>query len=233
MLGIEFRSEDVPAQDRFEYWKEVVGRTRPCDMGSVHADDFRAEGRLAELGPATVLSASFLPTRFRRSPVMVRRSDPEVYHLNLLVEGEMSLEHAGRADSFSPRDLHLADSSRPFDLRSADGPRPRVLTVMGVDFPKSLLPLPPHRVHELLGRGMSGKDGVGALLVGFLIGIERHASTLQPSDAPRLGTSLLDLVSAWVAQVLDAQTVLAPETHRRVTVQSVKAFIRQHRTTRH
>ncbi|MGW4597720.1 helix-turn-helix domain-containing protein [Streptomyces sp. NPDC004457] len=228
MLGTEFRSKDVPAQDRFEYWKEVMGRTRPCDMGSVHADDFQAEGRLMELGPATVLTATFLPTRFQRSPVMVRRSDQEVYHLSLLVEGKMALEHAGRADSFGPGDLHLADSSRPFDLRSVDDPRCRTLTALGVDLPKALLPFPSHRVHELLGRGMSGKDGMGALLAEFLIGIQRHAPTLRPSDAPRLSTALVDLVSAWLAQLLDTPAVLEPETHRRVTVQSVKAFIRQH-----
>ncbi|MEU1027755.1 helix-turn-helix domain-containing protein [Streptomyces mirabilis] len=227
MIGTVFRSEDVPAEDRFEYWRELVGRTRSSDLISAHTADYWAEYRLMELGPVTVWPSSFLPTRYRRSGKMVRRSDPELYHLTLLLEGDLALEHAGRTDTFGPRDLHLVDGSRPYDLRPLDDRDRRAVKGVGVDFPKALLPLPPHLVRELLGRGLSGREGTGALLTEFLVGLDRQAETLQPSDAPRLGTVVLDLLSAWFAQVLDAEAALPQETRRRVTAQRIQAFIRQ------
>ncbi|SES21165.1 transcriptional regulator, AraC family [Streptomyces sp. yr375] len=228
MIGTVFRSEDVPAEDRFDYWRELVGRTRSSEIISDHAADFWAEHRLMELGPVTVSRMSFRPTRYRRTPQMVRRSDPELYHLTLLTDGGLALDHAGRASTFTPRDLHLADSSQPYDVRSAaDDRQGPVVGGMAVDFPKVLLPLPPHRVRELLGRGLPGQDGIGVLLAEFLLGLERQADVLQPSDAPRLGTVVLDLLSAWFAQLLEAEAALEPETRGRATAERIQAFIRQ------
>uniref|UniRef100_UPI002FDB9A21 helix-turn-helix transcriptional regulator n=1 Tax=Streptomyces sp. IBSBF 2806 TaxID=2903529 RepID=UPI002FDB9A21 len=69
--------------------------------------------------------------------------------------------------------------------------------------------------------------GVGALLTGFLTGLEQQADVLQPSDAPRLGSVLIDLLSAWFAQVLEAEDALTPETRRRALTTRIRAFIRQ------
>jgi AraC-like DNA-binding protein len=98
---------------------------------------------------------------------------------------------------------------------------------VGVDFPKALFPLPPHQVRQLLGRGLSGREGLGALLADFLVGLERQADLLQPSDAPRLGTVVLDLLSAWFAHALQAEAALSPETRVRALTQRIQAFIRQ------
>lgn len=227
MIGTVFRSEDVPAGDRFDYWRELIGRTRSSEVISAHSADFWAELRLMELGPVVVWPASFLPTRYRRNQRMVRQSDPELYHLTLLLDGGLALDHAGRYGTFGPCDLHLADSSQPYDVRSAGGREFGVVRGVGVDFPKALLPLPPHQVRELLGRGLSGREGLGALLADFLIGLERQAEFLQPSDAPRVGTVLLDLLSAWCAHALEAEAALPPETRLHVLTQRIRAFIQQ------
>ncbi|KUN84161.1 helix-turn-helix domain-containing protein [Streptomyces griseoruber] len=233
MIGTVFRSEDVPTEDRFDHWRDMVGRMRsPSHITSTHAADFWARSRVMELGSVTVWPTSFLPTRYWRSPKLVRQSDPELYHLTLLIDGGLALEHAGRTDSFGPRDLHLTDSSLPYDLRpygigSADGPEPGVVKGVGVDFPKARLPLPPHRVRELLGRALPGREGFGALLADFLISLERQADTLPPSDAPRLGGVVMDLVSAWCAQVLDTEADLAPESRQQVLARHIQVFIRQ------
>lgn len=227
MIGTVFRSEDVPAADRFDCWRELISRTRSNDFISAHSAEFWGELRLMELELVTVMQVSFLPTRFRRSPKMVRQSDPELLHLTMLLDGEMALDHAGRINTFGPYELHLADSSRPYDFRPRDDRERRVVTGVGVDFPKALLPLPPHRVQELLGRGLPRTEGIGPLLTEFLVGLHRQADTLQPSDAARLGTVVLDLVSAYVAQVLDAEAALPPETRQRAMARRIHAFIRQ------
>ncbi|MCX4767951.1 helix-turn-helix domain-containing protein [Streptomyces sp. NBC_01275] len=225
MIGTVFRSEDVPAEDRFDVWREQIDPTRPSDATSIHAPDFWATAHLMEMGPVAVMSVSALPTNYRRSPKMIRQSDPERYHLTLLLDGALALEHANRSDVFSSLDLHVVDSSHPYDLRATDDRQRRAVKGIGIDFSKASLPMPPDRIQSLLGRRLPGQEGVGALLTEFLISIGRQAETLQPCDAPSLGTVLLDLVSAWFASLVNAEATLPPETHQRVTAERVQAFI--------
>ncbi|MFF7449695.1 MULTISPECIES: helix-turn-helix domain-containing protein [unclassified Streptomyces] len=228
MIGTVFRSDDVPKEHRFEYWCELMHQAiAPSHMSSDFADDFWARQRLLELGPVLAWPTSYLPTEFRRTEKLVRQSDPEMYHVSLVLGGGLGFEHAGRAEAYGPSDLWVSDTSRPYEVHVPAGLGRQVLTGVGVDFPKALLPLPPARVRQLLGRRLSGREGVGALLTGFLTGLERQADTLQPSDAPRLGAVLIDLLSAWFAQVLEAEEALAPETRRRALASRVRAFIRQ------
>lgn len=83
MIGTVFRSDDVPAEHRFDYWRELVHRAiAPSDIHSEFAGDFWAQQRLLELGPVLVWPTAHLPTGFRRTEKMVRQSDPEMYHLS-------------------------------------------------------------------------------------------------------------------------------------------------------
>ncbi|MEV6209113.1 helix-turn-helix domain-containing protein [Kitasatospora sp. NPDC051914] len=227
MIGTVFRTEDVPVEDRFATWRDLVGRTRSSEIVSAHQDDFWATYRVLPLGPVTVWPTSFLPTHHRRSPRLVRQSDPELFHLTLLLDGRLHVEHAGRAGSFGPGRLLLADSSLPYDVRSAVAAPGRVVQGVGVDFPKAMLPLPPRRVRELLARGLSGRDGQGALVADLLTGLDRHADALDPADPARLGRVVLDLVSAWLAGEAEADAALPAETCQRALVHRVQAFIRQ------
>ncbi|WP_151484251.1 AraC family transcriptional regulator [Streptomyces albicerus] len=227
MIGTVFRSQDVPAEHRFDYWRELVHRAiAPSDITSDYAADFWAEQRLLELGPVMVWPVSVLPSRFRRTEKLVRQSDPEMYHLSLVLGGGLGFDHVGRSDLYGPRDLWVSDTSKPYEVRPPDGAR-RPVTGVGVDFPKALMPVSPDQVRELLGRRLSGREGTGALLTGFLTGLDRQSDALRPSDAPRLGTVLIDLLSAWFAQVLDAEDALPPETRQRAMTAHIRAFIRQ------
>lgn len=228
MIGTVFRSTDVSAEDRFEYWRELVGRTHaPSEMSSEFAADFWAEQRLLELGPVTVWPASFRPMRFLRGARMVRQSDPEFYHVSLVLGGELGVEQAGRADRHGPQDLYVVDTSQPYDVGPPVAGDSRVVTGVGVEFSKTLLPIPPDRVADVLARRLSGREGVGALLTGFLTGLHQQADSLRPSDVPRLGTGLLDLLLAWFAHVLDSENALPPETRERTLTTRIRAFVRQ------
>ncbi|MFF2073608.1 helix-turn-helix domain-containing protein [Kitasatospora sp. NPDC058162] len=232
MTGTVFRGEDLPARERFDCWRELLERTRACEATSAHADDFRAELRRAELGEVVLLGTSFPSVRFRRTERMVRRADEGVYHLSFLQEGTMALTRgSGRTETLRPGDLHLVDSSHPYDLRTFGGPtaggtEPR-LSGVGMDFPAALLPLPPHRLRDLLGRAFSAREGSAALLSQFLVGLDRQAVTLGPAEAARLGTIAVDLVASWVARELDAEAVVPDDTRQRALVEAVRAFVRR------
>ncbi|MGF1425409.1 AraC family transcriptional regulator [Kitasatospora sp. LaBMicrA B282] len=227
-----FRSEGLSGKEQFDHWRELVGRSRASEVTSDHTDDFRAQMRRLELGPVTLLRTSFPPARFRRSARMVRRTDPEAYHLTLLLDGGLALTPGdGPTAAFGPGDLHLVHSSDPFDLRAFDaraiGPQERRIDAVGVDFPAALLPLPPRQLRDLLGRGFSGREGTPALLAEFLVGLDRQAALLGPGEAPRLGTVVVDLVAAWLARELAAEATLPEEARRRALLGEVRAFIRR------
>ncbi|ULR50777.1 helix-turn-helix domain-containing protein [Streptomyces deccanensis] len=228
MIGTVFRSDDVPTEHRFDYWAELMHRAiAPSHMSCEFADDFWARQRLLELGPVLAWPTAHLVTGFRRTEKLVRQSDPEMYHLSLVLGGGLGFEHVGRAEAYGPSDLWVSDTSRPYEVHVPAGLGRQVIWGVGVDFPKALLPLPPARVRQLLGRRLSAQDGVGALLTGFLTGLEQQADALQPSDAPRLGTVLIDLLSAWFAHVLEVEDALPAETRERALTTRIRAFIRQ------
>ncbi|WP_406126283.1 AraC family transcriptional regulator [Streptomyces sp. NBC_00989] len=227
MIGTLFRSDDVPVEDRFEYWRELTHQAiAPSHISSEHAGDFWAEQRMMELGPVYVWPTSLLPARFVRTEKLVRQCDPETYHLTLVLGGGLGLDHVGRTDFYGPRDLWVTDSSRPYDVHPSPADGQRAIAGVGVDFPKALMPMPPDRMLPLLGRRLSGREGTGALLTGFLAGLDQQAESLRPSDATRLGTVVVDLVAAWFAQVLEAESALSPETRHRTLIARIRAFIR-------
>lgn len=171
----------VSGKERFDCWRELIGRTRASEVASTHVDEFDADMRRLELGPVTLLRTSFPSTRFWRTGGMVRRSDPEVFSLTLLLDSRMALiRDSDPTATFGPGELHLAHSSQPFDLRAfgtgsagagstggGESGQERRVEAVGVDFPAALLPLEPHRLRNVLGRGFSGREGTCALLSDF------------------------------------------------------------------
>ncbi|MGW4896108.1 AraC family transcriptional regulator [Kitasatospora sp. NPDC004240] len=233
MIGTVYRSQDVPEGERFESWRELIDRTRATEARTDHVADFRAEAHFLELGPVTAWRTSFPSSHLWTTARSLRRNDPELCHLSLVLEGELTLVRSRhRSVTVGPLGLLVEDNSRPCEVyaegagTTADG-RPGLVTGIGVDFPKALLPLPPREVQGLLGRNLPVNDGVGALLADYLTGLDRQAEYLRPSDAPRLGTVLLDLVSALFAHTLEAESALPPETRQEVLARNVRTFIRQ------
>ncbi|MER7667258.1 helix-turn-helix domain-containing protein [Kitasatospora sp. NPDC096128] len=221
--------EGLSAKERFDFWRDALGRTRECEATSAHADSFEAELRWSELGPVAMFWTSFRSARFVRDERMVRRSDrQELYHLTLLTSGTQALGRGrDQRDRSGPGELSLMDNTTPYDVRVfGTGPQDARAAGVGIDIPQSLLPVPGRLVGELLGRRLPANEGPGALLAEFLLGLDRQAHTLRPAEAARLGTVVVDLVAAWVARELDAVPVLPQEAQRRALMESVRGFIR-------
>ncbi|MGX7759769.1 helix-turn-helix domain-containing protein [Streptomyces angustmyceticus] len=218
-----FRSEDVPAADRFDYWTEMLGRAHaPMELRSPHADDFRGSQRVLDLGAVTAWRAVFQPVVFRRTPKLIRQSDPETYHLCLVVRGTGSCVWRHRETRYGPDDLFINSSTLPNDVHSTGDP----VTTVALEIPKALVPLPRDLTRRIVGVPVSTREGMGALLARFLTQLTTDTAAYQPSDGPRLGTVLTELVGALFAHTLEAGRCLPPETHRRTLVLRIQAFIR-------
>lgn len=228
MIVAEFRSEDLPVADRFGVAHDLAANSAIGTLiSSDHRDDFRSTSRVLQLGMARVYAMTDPPLLARRTAKLIRRSDPEQYQISFTLRGVQRVAQVGRDTSLGPRDLILYDSSRPYDcqLIAADGD---TVAFTAVQIPRAQIPVPPERIDRLVAAGMSGRTGIGALLVQFLVRLTADAHRHRPSDAPRLGTVLHDLIVALLAHELDVDFAVAPETYRRVLAARIQAFIRQH-----
>ncbi|WP_066944086.1 helix-turn-helix domain-containing protein [Streptomyces lushanensis] len=220
----EFRTVDVPVEDRFDYWCQLVGKTMvPVDMDSDHAADYRGEMRVLGVGAASVWPVTTQPVRLRRTPRLIRQHDPELYRLLLPQRGTLEVTQVGRQAAHGSPDMTVTNTWRPFDLRY-----PEPVTVVGLEVPRRLLSLPEARVEGLLSRRLPAQEGIGALLAGFLTTMSRDSASYGPSDGPRLETVLVDLLSAMLAHHLEEENRLSPETRGRTLVLRVRAFVQQH-----
>lgn len=213
----------MPAAERFARWRECQNRTHaPRDMSSDHAADFHAQQRTLRLGAVTVWPAVFQPSVLHRTARLIGERDPEAYHLALLLRGTVSVRWGDRETVFQPYDIVNNDTSRPSVTRA--GGRGDTVRMVGVELPKALLPFPRDKADQVIGRVLSGRDGVGALLAAFLTQVTFSTHSYLASDGPRLGTVLTDLVTSLFANALDEQ----PEAHRRPLTARIRAFIGQH-----
>ncbi|SDC52983.1 helix-turn-helix domain-containing protein [Actinokineospora iranica] len=227
MIETVFRTEDVPAADRLAYWRELLSRTHaPMDLTSDNPEYFHACQRTLSFGAVSVWPVTFHAVTFHRTPKLIRQSDPDVYHLSLVLNGAATASWGDREISYGPYDLHYNSSSQPCTIWTG-GPA-NVIKSVGVEVPKSLVPLPRRSANDVIGRPLSGRTGIGALLAGFLVRLTENTSGYQAGDEPRLGTVLADLVAALFAHTLEADRALPPETYRRTLLMRVQSFIRQH-----
>lgn len=218
------RTMDLPAGDRFEAWVQRMGGTHaPMQLSSDHTPDYHGHQRVIELGDVTVWPATFDPLVFRRTAKLVRQSDPEVYHLSLLLKGEGVADWGRERAAYRTNEFHINSSSRCYEIVTGDDP----VTIVGLEIPRSALAVPGHRFDRVLGHRISAREGMGALLAQFLLQLVADTSPYHPTDAPRLGTVVTDLVTAVLAHALDSDLRLPSETHGRTLTLEIKAFVRR------
>ncbi|SEC14903.1 AraC-type DNA-binding protein [Streptomyces sp. 2231.1] len=225
-----FTTRDLPASDRFEAWTEQLGRTHaPMHLSSERAADYRGHQRVIGLGEVTVWPATFDHLVFHRTPRLVRQSDPEVFHLSLLRHGDAAASWGRQQVGYEVSDFHVNCSSRSYEISTGSQP----VTIIGVEIPRTAVGVPVRRADDVVGRRISGRAGMGALLAGLLVQLTSDTSSYRAADAERLGTVVGDLVTAVFAHALEAEPQLPPETHARTLMLRIKSFVRQHLADAH
>ncbi|MFJ7075894.1 helix-turn-helix domain-containing protein [Streptomyces sp. NPDC098781] len=219
-----------------------------------HAPElFRATARAAELGPVSVAELTLSPAVVRRTERLIQRSDPELCCVVFPRQGALRVAHAGREAVLSGRDFALYDSSRPLRVGIAGG---GTATLVRAHVPRALLPPRARRAQGLLGRPLTGRRGVGALLTQFLGDAMPGAQTVtgtgmtpgggtgapDPGDGPdasqepaprpsddtaRLGSVAVDLLAATLAHHLDDDTPVPEHFGPGVLLLRIDAFIEE------
>lgn len=181
-----------------------------------------------DLGIARVSPIRYTSPESLRIPRAGGRSDEdgETYVLVLVRRGDRPGARGVRDADWPAYDLMLCDRALPGYEAAAPGPG--AVESLGVQFLKTLLPLPRPRVDRLLGTRLPGHVGVGALVVRTLIQLGTDGGHFSPADTARLGPLLVDLLTALLAHHIANGVAVAPPSRRRANFLEIQRFIQQH-----
>ncbi|WP_188186850.1 helix-turn-helix domain-containing protein [Nonomuraea sp. SYSU D8015] len=215
---------DLPAGERFAFWREAVAGTyMPIDFSSDHADDFQATMHLLDLGAVHVCHHTYSPMRARRTQKLIRQADPECYQITLGLRGTLAVSQDRQDAMVGAGDLMIYRSWRPFHgvVNSTRG----TAEAIQLHVPRRLLPLPPRQTDRLCAASLPARHGVGPLLTQFLTRVTQDAATYQPMDATRLGSICIDLLAALLAHRYQTDDAVPQESRRRTLLLQIHAHI--------
>jgi AraC-like DNA-binding protein len=219
-VSVLFRSEHAPIESRFDYWRHVIGNSLvPLETRFDHAPDFPAQILTSEIGPVRLTDSATGPGASFRTPKMIRRSDPDVYMISVLISGEMTVEQDDRQDRLQPGDLAFFDPSRPAR---------RIFSAMRnvvVSVPRAMLPFSQDDLAQLTAVRIPGDRGAGALGSALARQLATSADDVTAAEAARLAPTVVDLLSVALASRLDRARTVPIEAQHRARLHRVYAFI--------
>jgi AraC-like DNA-binding protein len=218
---------DLPAGQRFEYWKHVLSHTFvPLEVSAPGGDaDFRGRLRGCELGSLRFIEVQAEAHTARRTARLVRTAPAGCYKIGLQLRGSSVLIQDGREATLTPGDFTLYDTDRPYTLAFSDPHRMLVLV-----FPRDMLGLPQARLAGLTATRLPGEAGGMATLIGpFLAQVASvlDADTCAPWAGVRLAGNVLDLLGTVLTERLDCAPPAPDAAHRALMLQ-ITAFIEAH-----
>jgi len=224
-MSMLIRNDHLPAGERFDYWREIASQVRmaPVEVRSDNQAGFRFALRYSDLGATRVSLFTATPYRVQRTPKLIRRSDPERLSVGMVLHGRGIAGQSGRQARLPSATFTLYDNSHPYtiDLEPADG----ASSVHGliVNFPRTLLPLPPGTVKQVTAVTMPAGPGIGELTSWLLVQLATGMDHYTPAEAARLSTAALDVLATRLARELGGDRWVSPETRLRI-----HAFIQEH-----
>jgi AraC-like DNA-binding protein len=218
------RTLDLPAGQRFDFWKSALaeifvplevsrpaegpafrGRLRGCDLGTVRFCQVRASAHTA-----------------RRTARLVAAAPAGCYKLGLQLRGTALLIQDGKEATLRPGDFALYDTDRPYTLAFASEHQQLILV-----FPRCLLGLPEQRLARVTATAMPGTaDGVAGLIGPFLTRVADVIDQVDTACSIRLAGNVLDLLTTVLAERLDGSATDTDTAHRALMLR-ITTFIEE------
>jgi AraC-like DNA-binding protein len=222
-MSVVYHADAAPPKTRRDYWQHVIeGALGPLDVRVDGGLDSGDRLRVGEAGAVRVLELAVSNRRVaERAQTHIRRLDLDVCEIEVHASGHGVVEQNGREARLAPGDFALLDLSRPCrcDYSSAE--------FVAVVFPRALLPLRPDELARLTGARIPGDRGLGALTSSLARQLPKRLDDCSPADRARLGTAVLDLVTAALTARLDGGKQVPPDSRRRELLSRVLAFIEE------
>jgi mannose-6-phosphate isomerase-like protein (cupin superfamily) len=184
--------------------------------GGLHERERIVTGHVGALNIASWESG---PGEVTHTTAHVRRSDPDVFHLFVHGQGRVVGEQAGRQAELDPGDVTLVDTSLPFRCIH------EVSDVVCLTIPWTLLPAAQQSPDTVAGVLIGGGAGPGALLSSLVRQLPGHLEGVDGQEGFRVGTALVDLLSATLAVSNGTPDHQVTDWARRSLVQRILAYI--------
>jgi AraC-like DNA-binding protein len=157
-----------------------------------------------------------------RTPKLIRRSDPGLCKIDVLVSGRIVVEQEGREADLRPGDFAFVDLSRPCRWSGSSYAR-----CVAVTFPRALLALRRAELARLTGVRIPGDHGTGALVSSIARQLPRHVADDATAEGARLGTTVVDLLTVALAGRLDRAAAVPHSSMQQALLTRIHAFIEQ------
>lgn len=96
MFETVYSSDEWPPDERFDRWREMITQSYlPSVVSCDEAADFRGVARVLQAGPVHVATLRLPALQVLRTPVHVRRFDPDQYQLAVTLQGRRTMAQRG------------------------------------------------------------------------------------------------------------------------------------------
>lgn len=222
-MTIRLRAEDEPARTRVDYWQHVLESSLAPYRLRASGDTLRSQVGHTRLGPLTMLDLRMSASQATRTPDLIRRSDQDMYKVDLGIRRRGRYEQDGRQNLLAPGEFHLIDLSRPSHV--SIGESQEVAVVM---FPRALLPVREPDLRELTAVRFAADDPYASLVASLGREMVRHLGAYGNARDERIGEVFLDLLALAVATRVDRVAAVPVESRQQAMIARVRAFIESH-----
>jgi AraC-like DNA-binding protein len=217
-----WRAHDVPSAVQRDYMRHAIANTIvPFDLRAAEPSDVPSEIRSVDVGMVRVVYTASAECEVVRTPQLIRRSDPELCKIDVQLDGRTVFEQDDRQIDLGPGDFAFADLSRPCRLAGSF----RSLAV--VMFPRAFLPQGFKETREFAGIGFRRREPGSALVSALVRQMVRDLDVYDGSEDARIGTAVLDLITATLASRLDREAAVPRQTQQRALLLRIRAFIEE------
>ncbi|WP_223690048.1 AraC-like ligand-binding domain-containing protein [Leifsonia poae] len=175
----------------FAAFQEAISRSLiPMQVSSFSPENFWSRIRAAEADCVQFTEVTASRHTAVRAPENIDRHSRGYLKVNVQLAGTGLLIQDDRQALLRPGDLAVYDTQRTFSLAFEDDSRSLV-----VMFPREAVDIPPDTIDQLTAVTVSGRKGVGNLVVPFLAQVASNLEQLRDPFGPRLAHNVLDLLS--------------------------------------
>lgn len=208
MTTAERPATTLVARDFADFRTAVSQSFVPLRVTNGTGDHFRGRIRSSAADEVQLSEVTASAHVVERTPELIARGERRFYKISLILAGTALLVQDDRQALLRPGDVALYDTHRPYSLVFEEDFR--TLVVM---FPQRLIGLPAELVGQLTAVRISGKQGVGNVVVPFLAQLGSNLDQLGGPAGTRLAHSAVDLLATLVASELDLGRTTADPHH--------------------